>query len=95
MWRALGLKQGAVELSPQVTITTTAAAAAAGSGVQSIVTRFLTPPTTPLEGAGVGVIVMSRVADDDAQRERVYEVKGLVQRHPNSCPGFTLPFWGP
>lgn len=60
-------------------------------GTEHFHISFLTSPTTPLEGAGVGVIVMLL----RALRKRESEVKDLVQRHPNSCPVLTLPFWGP
>lgn len=50
---------------------------------------FITSPTTSLEGERVGVIVMSRAADEGCS-ERESEVKNLGQRHPHSDPSLTL-----
>lgn len=52
-------------------------------GTEHFHTSFLTLPTTPLEAAGVGVIVMPRVAAEGAWREsEVKDIKGIQKLLP-------------
>lgn len=63
VWGAQGLSLGGVELSAQVVTTTKAPAA------EHFHTRFLTSPTTSLEGERVGGMVMPYAANQGARRQ--------------------------